>query len=131
MRDYYEVLGVEKTATEDELKKAHKRLVKIYHPDISKEENAQEKFEEVQGAYENLKDPQKRKNYDTYGFEQQKYDYRGFSSFYQKGVYKEYPLWKKILITILIVVSILFVILAGIVIFLFSLIVSLVRKVLK
>ena len=55
-RDYYEVLGVSKTATEEEIKKAYRQLAKKYHPDTSTEENAQEKFKEVQEAYEVLKE---------------------------------------------------------------------------
>ena len=66
-RDYYEVLGVSKTATEDEIKKAYRQLAKKYHPDTSTEENAQEKFKEVQEAYEVLKDSQKRAQYDRFG----------------------------------------------------------------
>lgn len=66
-RDYYEVLGISKTATEDEIKKAYRQLAKKYHPDTSTEENAQEKFKEVQEAYEVLKDSQKRAQYDRFG----------------------------------------------------------------
>jgi molecular chaperone DnaJ len=66
-RDYYEVLGVKKDATKEELKKAYRKLVKKYHPDVNKEEDAEEKFKEVQEAYETLSDEGKRSAYDQYG----------------------------------------------------------------
>ena len=65
-RDYYEVLGLSKGASKDEIK-AYRRLAKKYHPDVSKEENAIEKFKEVQEAYEVLSDDQKRAQYDQFG----------------------------------------------------------------
>ena len=66
-RDYYEVLGVDRNASEDEIKSAFRKLAKKYHPDVSKEENAAEKFKEAQEAYAVLSDPSKRKQYDQFG----------------------------------------------------------------
>ena len=66
-RDYYEVLGVSKTATDKEIKSAFRRLAKEYHPDLNKAPDAAEKFKEVQEAYEVLSDENKKKMYDQYG----------------------------------------------------------------
>ena len=67
-RDYYEVLGVSKTATEQEIKSAFRKKAKQYHPDLNKDNpDAAEKFKEAQEAYEVLSDEQKRKMYDQYG----------------------------------------------------------------
>ena len=68
-RDYYEILDVPKSASEDEIKKAYRTLAKKYHPDVSSDPNATEKFKEIQEAYEVLSDPAKRQNYDRYGHE--------------------------------------------------------------
>ena len=69
-RDYYEVLGVEKNASEDEIKKAYKRLAIKYHPDRNPgDKEAEDKFKEAAEAYEVLHDPQKRQRYDQFGFE--------------------------------------------------------------
>lgn len=66
-RDYYEVLGVSKTASDDEIKSAFRKLAKKYHPDVSKEPDAAEKFKEAQEAYAVLSDANKRKQYDQFG----------------------------------------------------------------
>ena len=68
-RDYYDVLGVSKTANDDEIKKAYRGLAKKYHPDVCKEPNAEAKFKEVQEAYEVLSDSTKRQQYDQFGHE--------------------------------------------------------------
>lgn len=67
-RDYYDVLGVSKDADKSSIKKAYRKLAKKYHPDRNKEEGAEDKFKEVQEAYEVLSDDQKRSAYDQYGF---------------------------------------------------------------
>ncbi|MEJ2250815.1 MAG: molecular chaperone DnaJ [Candidatus Lokiarchaeota archaeon] len=68
-RDYYEVLGVSKDASTDKIKLAYRKLARKYHPDVNKEDpNAKEKFIEIQEAYEVLSDPNKRRNYDQFGF---------------------------------------------------------------
>ena len=68
-RDYYEVLGVARGATEDEIKRAFKRLAIKYHPDRNKEADAGDKFREINEAYQVLSDPQKRSAYDAGGFD--------------------------------------------------------------
>lgn len=83
-RDYYEILGVSKTASEAEIKSAFRKLAKKYHPDVSKEPNAAEKFKEAQEAYAVLSDATQRQKYDQFGhaaFEQGGsggFDFSGF-----------------------------------------------------
>ena len=66
-KDYYKILGVERGAGEDDIKKAYRKLARKYHPDVSKEPNAKEKFQEVSEAYETLRDKEKRAAYDSLG----------------------------------------------------------------
>lgn len=84
-KDYYKILGVNKNVSDEELKSTYKQLVKKYHPDISKEPNAEEKLKEITEAYSILSNPDKRKHYDMFGEEgiksgySQGYSGRGFS----------------------------------------------------
>jgi curved DNA-binding protein len=66
-KDYYKILGVDRKAGDDEIKKAYRKLARKYHPDVSKEANAKEKFQEVSEAYETLRDKEKRAAYDSLG----------------------------------------------------------------
>ena len=66
-KDYYEVMGVPRGATQDEIKRAYRKLARKFHPDVSKEKNAEDRFKELQEAYEVLKDPEKRVAYDQLG----------------------------------------------------------------
>lgn len=70
-KDYYDIMGVKKEASPDEIKRAYRKLARKYHPDVSKEKQAETKFKEVGEAYEVLKDPEKRAAYDQLGSEWQ------------------------------------------------------------
>jgi len=67
LRDLYEILGVGRDATDDDIKKAYRRLAREYHPDVNPDPAAEERFKEVSAAYEILSDPDKRQRYDVYG----------------------------------------------------------------
>jgi len=66
-KDYYKILGVDRAASKDDIKRAYRRLARKYHPDVSKEADAEARFKEMKEAYEVLKDPQKRSAYDQFG----------------------------------------------------------------
>jgi curved DNA-binding protein len=66
-KDYYEIMGVARDASADDIKRAYRRLARKYHPDVSKEKNAEERFKEIGEAYEVLRDPEKRAAYDALG----------------------------------------------------------------
>lgn len=66
-KNYYEILGISKDASDDQIQRAYRKLARKYHPDVSKDKDADKKFKELSEAREVLKDPEKRKLYDTYG----------------------------------------------------------------
>jgi curved DNA-binding protein len=83
-KDYYEILGVGRAATADEVKRAYRKLARKFHPDVSKEKNAEDKFKEVQEAYEVLKDTEKRAAYDQLGK-----DFRSGQQFRRPGDWEQ------------------------------------------
>lgn len=66
-RDYYETLGISRDADQEEIKRAYRRLARKYHPDVNREEGSEERFKEINRAYEVLSDPQMRQRYDSFG----------------------------------------------------------------
>lgn len=97
-KDYYEILGVSKTATEQEIKSAYRKLAKKYHPDVNKTPGAEQKYKDVNEAYEVLHDPEKRQKYDALGpnweaaqqFGGQGGGFQGFGGFPGGGVHMEF-----------------------------------------
>lgn len=97
-KDYYEILGVSKTATEQEIKSAYRKLAKKYHPDVNKTPGAEQKYKDVNEAYEVLHDPAKRQKYDALGpnweaaqqFGGQGGGFQGFGGFPGGGVHMEF-----------------------------------------
>lgn len=97
-KDYYEILGVSKTATEQEIKSAYRKLAKKYHPDVNKTPGAEQKYKDVNEAYEVLHDPEKRQKYDTLGpnweqaqqFGGQGGGFEGFGGFPGGGVHMDF-----------------------------------------
>ncbi|WP_028387937.1 DnaJ C-terminal domain-containing protein [Legionella fairfieldensis] len=66
-KDYYKIMGLDRGASQEEIKRSYRKLARKYHPDVSKEENAEAKFKELGEAYDVLRDPEKRAKYDQYG----------------------------------------------------------------
>jgi curved DNA-binding protein len=83
-KDYYKTLGVARGASDEEIKKAYRKLARKYHPDVSKEANAKERFQEVAEAYETLKDKEKRGAYDNLGRHDAGQDFRPSHDWYEK-----------------------------------------------
>ncbi len=146
MNDYYQILGVSRDADPKTIKSAYRRLIKEYHPDINKEDNAEIKFKEIQKAYEVLSDEQKKHEYDMYGhnnYEQQnKYQNQNRASgfgfdqdFYRSNVnaryvkMKEMPWYMQIITGIVIFVVIIAFVIFAIISAILTLFFSLIRKI--
>jgi len=89
-QDYYQILGVSRDADTSDIKKAYRKLARRYHPDVNKEANAEEKFKEVNEAYEVLKDSDKRQAYDRFGADWkhgQQFDEAGYGGGFRGGTY--------------------------------------------
>jgi len=95
MEDYYDILGLKKGASIDEVKKAYRQLARKYHPDVNKEAGAEERFKKINEAYQVLSDPQKKQAYDQFGraaFDQTGGFGQGFGrSPFGEGVYRQGP----------------------------------------
>lgn len=90
-KDYYKILGVSRTASDDEIRKAFRKLAREYHPDVAKDKaKAEEKFKEINEAYEVLSDPEKRKKYDTLGDDWK----RGASGWGPGTGHQQYRTWR-------------------------------------
>ncbi|KTD31861.1 MULTISPECIES: DnaJ C-terminal domain-containing protein [Legionella] len=88
-KDYYKIMGLERGASQEEIKRAYRKLARKYHPDVSKEENAEAKFKELGEAYEVLRDPEKRSKYDRYGQYWKEQEQTGYRP-HEEGAYQHY-----------------------------------------
>lgn len=88
-KDYYKIMGLQNQASQEEIKRAYRKLARKYHPDVSKEENAEAKFKELGEAYGVLSDPKKRAQYDRYGQYWQEQSQAGYSPKTNRGQYQE------------------------------------------
>jgi len=84
MSDPYQILGVSRDTPMDEIKQAYRRLARRYHPDVSKEPNAEERFKEIQNAYDQIKNPQPQQPHNNFGF-----DFGSFSDFVNRTRFKQ------------------------------------------